>query len=357
MSQRLSGLRLKMAEAGIDALLVSQQKDRRYISGFSSSAGYLIVSQDDAVLALDSRYVEWAKQEASPSSGIRILQVDGAIVKWLPDIVSGMGISNLGFDDTGITYDIYTKMHDALDSLEKKVELIATGEMVSGLRTIKDAGELELMQKAAAVADASFESMKRQLKIGMTEKEIAWLLERLLRDNGSASPPFNIIVASGTNSAFPHHANSDRAIAAGDPIIIDFGARINGYGSDTTRTLCLGDPSSKFSEIYNIVLTAQIEAIDKIESGMTGKQADAIARSVITDAGYGQYFVHALGHGTGLVVHEEPRLGEFSDHILADGMVVTIEPGIYIPGWGGVRIEDMVVLEKGKARVITHVSK
>ncbi|MBT7290869.1 MAG: hypothetical protein HN837_10335, partial [Chloroflexi bacterium] len=175
MNQRLNGLRQKMTEAGIDALLISQQKDRRYLSGFSSTAGYLIISQDDAILALDSRYVEWARQDASPTSEISIINTKGEIHNWLPDIISGMGISKLGFDDTGITYSTYSKMNIALDSVEKAVELVATGDMVTGLRTIKDAQELESMQKAAAVADASFESMNQQIKIGMSEKELAWL--------------------------------------------------------------------------------------------------------------------------------------------------------------------------------------
>ena len=354
---RLDKLRKKLAENELDAFIFSQPKNRSYISGVSSSDGYLIVSQNDAVLAVDGRYAEWASRKASPSSGIRVLLIQGEIHKWLPDIVSGMNISSLGFEDTGLTYSIYSKILKTLGLLETKVELIATSNMVNSLRAIKDAQELKLLQEAAAVADAAFERMQQQMKAGMTEKEIAWLLERLLRESGSSVVPFGVIVASGPNAAFPHHSATDRSINEGDPVIIDFGARVQGYGSDITRTLCLGEPSDKFRTIYGVLLNAQQQAIKKIKGSMTGQQADAIARDVIADAGYGQYFMHALGHGTGLEVHEEPRLSQTSEDVLSDGMVFTIEPGIYIPGWGGIRIEDMVVLEEGKTRVLTHASK
>jgi len=357
MSDRLKKLRLKLAEMELDGFIISQSKNRSYISGVSSSDGYLIVSQNDAVLAVDGRYAEWASRKASPSSGIKVLQIQGEMQQWLPDIVSGMNIRSLGFEDSGLTYSVHSKILKALGLLEVKLELVPTSNMVSTLRAVKDEGELKTMQKAVAVADAAFERMKQQTKAGMTEKQVAWLLEIRLRENGSSAVPFGIIVASGPNSAFPHHAATDRPIGDGDPVVIDFGARVEGYGSDTTRTLCLGEPSGKFKEIYSVVLRAQQRAIDKIESGMTGKQADAIAREVIADAGYGEYFLHALGHSTGLEVHEEPRLSQTSEDVLLDGMIVTIEPGIYIPGWGGIRIEDMVVLERGKARVLTHASK
>lgn len=357
MKSRLEKLRLSLTEIGLDALLVSKAQNRRYLSGIPSSEGYLIVSQSDAVLAVDSRYSEWASKKASPSTGIRALQIQGEVQKWLPELVSNMGIIRLGFEDTSLTYHAYSQIQKGFDSLDSKVELIPTTNVTGKLRAIKDAQELELLGKAAAIADTAFELMKKQVKAGITEREVAWLLESLLRENGSSSVPFGVIVASGPNAAYPHHIATDRPIGEGDPVIIDFGARISGYGSDITRTLCLGEPDDKFKEIYGVLLKAQQQAIDKIESGMTGKQADAISRDVIADAGYGQYFMHALGHSTGLEVHEEPRLSQTSEDILLDGMLFTIEPGIYIPGWGGIRIEDMVVLEKGKTRVLTHASK
>ncbi|MFC1906086.1 M24 family metallopeptidase [Chloroflexota bacterium] len=357
MNSRLEKLRLKLATMELDAFIFSQPKNRSYLSSVSSSDGYLIVSQNDAVLAVDGRYSEWASRKASPSSGIRVVLIHGEMQKWMPDLIASMNISTLGFEDIGLTYSIYSKIVKALDSLDSKVELTPTNNIIGGLRAVKDSQELKSLQEAATVADSAFERMRQQMKAGMTEKEVAWLLERLLRENGSSAVPFAVIVASGPNAAFPHHSPSNRPICEGDPVIIDFGARIKGYGSDITRTLCLGKPDDKFREIYSVLMKAQQQAIDKIRSGMTGKQADAIARGVIADAGYGQYFMHALGHGTGLEVHEEPRLGENSEDLLSDGMVFTIEPGIYIPGWGGIRIEDMVVLEESKAHVMTHTSK
>jgi len=356
MTSRLDRLRLKLTDAGLDALIISEQKNRSYVSGISSSDGFLIVSQSDAVLALDSRYSAWASRKASPAVGIGVVEIEGEIGKWLPDIVSGMKISKLGFEDTGVTYNGYNIIKGALGTLNN-IELVATSRIVSGLRAIKDAEELESMQKAASVADDAFERMRRQIKVGMTEKQAAWLLESTLRECGSSSVPFGIIVASGPNAAFPHHAATDRPIGEGDPVIIDFGARVGGYGSDITRTLYLGEPGDKYKEIYGVLLDAQQQAFDKISDGMSGDQADATAREVIDNAGYGQYFLHALGHGTGLEVHEEPRLGKNSQDMILEGMVFTIEPGIYIQGWGGIRIEDMVVLQQGRIRVLTGASK
>jgi len=357
MSNRLRKFREKLAEIGLDSFIISQPKNRSYVSGVSSSAGFIIVSQNEAVLAVDGRYSEWASKKASPSSGIRVLQIQGEMQKWLPNVISSMNISSLGFEDTGLTYQLYSQLQKSIDLLNSNVELIPTSNIVSSLRAVKDAQELKLLEEAAAVSDTAFERMKQQVKPGITEKETAWLLESLLRENGSSAVPFGIIVASGPNAAFPHHSATDRPIGEGDPIVIDFGARVGGYGSDTTRTLCLGEPDSKYKEIYGVLLKAQQRAIDEIQSGMTGKEADAIARDVIADAGYGEYFLHALGHSTGLEVHEEPGLSETSEDVLVDGMVFTIEPGIYIPDWGGIRIEDMVVLEEGRTRVMTHASK
>ncbi len=354
---RLEKLRSKLAEQGLDALIITKQKNRSYISGVSSSDGFLIVSHSDAVLALDSRYSAWASRKASPASGISVVKIEGEMGRWLPDIVSDMDISKLGFEDTGVTYNGYNRIKSALGTLNGDIELVATSRIVSGLRATKDAGELKLLQNAAVIADDAFEKMKRQMKIGMTEKQAAWLLESTLRECGSSSVPFGIIVASGPNAAFPHHSATDRPIGEGDPVIIDFGACVKGYGSDITRTLCLGKPSDKFKEIYAVLLDAQQQAFDRISDGMSGHQADATAREIIDNAGYGEYFLHALGHGTGLEVHEEPRLGKNSQDMVLDGMVFTIEPGIYIQGWGGIRIEDMVVLEQGKIRVLTHASK
>jgi len=214
-----------------------------------------------------------------------------------------------------------------------------------------------LITKAVALADAALEEAKAVIRPGITEKEAAWEIERNLRQKGSEGVPFEIIVASGPNSALPHARPTEKPICSGEPVLIDMGARISGYCSDLSRTLFLGKPNEMFQKIYTIVHQAQAIAIDGVRSEMAGSQADQLARGVIEQAAYGDAFGHGLGHGVGLAVHEFPRLGLSSRDSLADGMVFTIEPGIYLAGQGGVRIEDMVILEDGKARVLTKAAK
>ncbi|HID96168.1 MAG TPA: peptidase M24 family protein, partial [Candidatus Latescibacteria bacterium] len=192
---------------------------------------------------------------------------------------------------------------------------------------------------------------------GMTEKEVAWELESFMRTHGAEKAAFDLIVASGPNGALPHVTASERAIRAGEPIVMDLGCVVEGYHSDMTRTICLGQPDARFREIYQLVLSAQLAAEEAIRPGMTGREADAIARRIIEEAGYGEQFGHGLGHGVGLAIHEKPTLGKLSEDVLEPGMVFTVEPGIYIPGWGGVRIEDMVVLREDGVEVLTQASK
>jgi len=232
---------------------------------------------------------------------------------------------------------------------------------VAHLRSIKEPEELELIIKAVELTDAAFEQVKAIIHPGVTEKEAAWEIEKFLRQNGSEGVPFEIIVASGPNSALPHAKPTERIICSGEPVLIDMGARVGSYCSDFSRTLCLGKNleavSYQLSAIYNIVLEAQLLAIDRIKSGMTAAEADKLARSIIEQAGYGDNFGHGLGHGVGLTIHELPTLSATSSDLLGDSMVFTIEPGIYLAGYGGVRIEDTVTLKKGKVEVLTKSEK
>jgi Xaa-Pro aminopeptidase len=191
----------------------------------------------------------------------------------------------------------------------------------------------------------------------MTELEAGWEIERFMREHGSQPVPFEVIVQSGPNSALPHARPSERKIGQGEPIVIDIGAKVGGYASDLTRTLCLGTPDDRFKRVYDIVLGAQLAAEALVKEGMSGEVADSMARTIIQEAGHGDAFGHSLGHGVGLAVHENPRLGPNSTDVLANGMVFSIEPGIYIPGWGGVRIEDLVTLDKGQIRVLSKAPK
>ncbi|MFA4836175.1 MAG: M24 family metallopeptidase, partial [Dehalococcoidia bacterium] len=213
------------------------------------------------------------------------------------------------------------------------------------------------IEAAAALADAAEDHASEILKPGMTEKELAWKLERFMREKGSEVLPFDIIVASGPNSALPHARPSDNEILPGTPVVIDLGARFDGYTSDITRTICLGEPSRKFADIYRIVHEAQLAALRKVRAGMSGGEADSLSRETIVKAGYGEAFGHGLGHGIGLETHELPSLGQNSTDILQNGMVFSIEPGIYLQGWGGIRIEDMVLLEGNGPRVLTQARK
>ena len=224
-------------------------------------------------------------------------------------------------------------------------------------RKVQERDEIEMISRAAAIADRALAHVLDSLKTGTTEKNVAWELEKFMREHGSEVMPFEVIVASGPNSAMAHHQPSDRPIQPAEPVVIDLGARVEGYASDMTRTICLGEPDAKYRQVYDIVLGAQLAAVAMIKPGMTGEQADLLARTVIQEAGYGEAFGHSLGHGVGLATHELPRVGPRSTDILADSMVFTVEPGIYLEGWGGVRIEDTVVLRDGKVMTIPQSPK
>jgi Xaa-Pro aminopeptidase len=352
--KRLRKLRTLIAEKGLDALLLSQPENLRYLSGFTGSSGWLLISEHKAILATDFRYVEQAKGE---SLDFEITQTKREFRDWFPGLVSDLGCHKLGFEANFISYDIFHKLSEAIKTKQVNLELVPTTGIVEQLRSIKDPEELGFIKKAVELVDAVFEQAKGIIRPGITEKEAAWEIEKFLRQQGSEGMPFEIIVASGPNSALPHARPTEKPICAGEPVLIDMGARINGYCSDFSRTLFLGETAKSLQEIYNIVLKAQAAAIEGIESGMDASQADRLARSIVEQSGYGDAFGHGLGHGVGLAVHEFPVLGPSSSDSLADGMVFTVEPGIYLAGQGGVRIEDMVVLENGKAKVLTKAKK
>lgn len=354
MITRLQKLRTSAAKERFDALLVSQPENRRYLSGFTGSSGWLLVSKQKAILATDFRYVEQAKGE---SPDFEIVQTKGELHDWLPGLISDSGWNRLGFEANCISYDSHHKLTEAIETKHVDLELIPTTGLVEELRAIKEPGELDFITRAVALADAALEQAKAIIHPGITEKEAAWEIEKLLRQEGSEGIAFEIIVASGPNSALPHARPAERTIQSGEPVLIDMGARFNGYCSDLSRTLFFGQADNTLRRIYDIVLRAQTAAIEGVEAGMDGAQADRLARRTIEQAGYGDAFGHGLGHGVGLAVHESPRLGPNSSDSLADGMVFTIEPGIYVVGQGGIRIEDMAVLENGKARVLTGAGK
>jgi len=351
---RLQKLRQSLAHQELDTLLVSQSENRRYLSGFTGSAGWLLISASNAFLAVDFRYVEQAKSQAPD---FEIIHIKGDVANWLPKLASDLGFKKIGFEADKTPFATYHQLCNAINDSHYQLQLIPTTGLVESLRVVKEPEELESIIEAVNLADTALEYAKSVIRPGATEREIAWKLEKFLREKGSEPMPFDIIVASGPNSALPHANPSERVILKGEPVVIDMGARVNGYCSDLSRTLFLGEEDKTFSKIYDIVLGAQLTALATIEVGMSGDQADQLARTVINQANYGEAFGHSLGHGVGLESHESPRIGPGSSDLLVDGMVFTVEPGIYITGWGGIRIEDTVVLENGKTKALARTGK
>ena len=357
MSVKLNNLRQKFDQddLGLDAILISSPENRRYMSGFTGSAGWLLISRDDATLATDFRYVEQAGKQ---SPDFRIHRTAPGL-GWFPEWTAEHNVKRIGFESDDVTISLHNAFRKAADESEttNHPELIPTSGIVEQLRVYKDADELALLAKAIEIADEAIDEVAPRIEPGVTEEGVAWELEKAMRERGAEMISFDTIVGAGANGALPHHRADDTVIKPNDAIVIDMGAKYEGYCSDLTRTIFVGEPDAKFRRIYDIVLQAQLAAEEQVRAGMTGEEADAIARDIIAEAGHGDDFGHSLGHGVGLAVHEFPRLGPRAEDTLEDGMVFTIEPGIYLPGWGGVRIEDIVVMENGRARVISKAKK
>ena len=353
-SSRLKGIRTLISEKGIDSFLVSQQENRRYLSGFSGSSGWLFISQKLAILATDFRYTEHAGKE---SQGFEIVQTHGETALWFTELLKSYGWHTLGFEAQHMSFATYQKLNEIIETEHLDVKLVPCQNMLERLRCVKDNTELNTITKAVQLTDATFNHILTTIKPGMADKEIAWETESFFRQNGAESTAFDIIVATGPNTALPHARPGERRLQPGEPILIDMGAKIDGYCSDFTRTICMGKAANKLQDIYDTVLEAQQAAIDGIMSEMNGAEADKIARNIIERAGYGENYGHGLGHGIGLEIHEAPSLSQLSSDMLDNGMVFSIEPGIYIQGYGGVRIEDTVILEQGNIEVLTKSAK
>jgi Xaa-Pro aminopeptidase len=353
-ANRLAKLRQKLTEKELDGIFISQPENRFYLSGFNGSAGYLFITTKNAILATDFRYIEQAKAQAPD---YQIFQITGKLEEWFPRLTGEINTKRLGFESGDVTFGFYEQLTEVLTKAGSKVQLVPIEGLVESIRTIKEPEEMALIAQAAAISDSAFAYVVNKIHIGMTEKEVAWEIEKFMREHDSQPVPFELIVAAGPNSALPHAKPSLHQIKAGELVVIDIGAKVSGYASDLTRTICLGKPDDTFNKVYDTVLGAQLAVLALIKEGMTGEMADSLARTVIKEAGYAEAFGHALGHGVGLVPHEPPRLGPNSTEVLTSGMVFTVEPGIYLPGWGGVRIEDLVVIENGQLRVLSKAPK
>lgn len=374
-ASRIERLRALFDEAKIDGFLISQPESRFYLSGYTGhdlpprdSAGYLMIGKGGALLLTDPRTSEQAENEAKAYETI-VYSANARVGQRLVESVQELGITQLGFESIHLPYSIWESFSEALGEKGYEaadgtkvpgpgVAMVPVKDLVDKLRITKDTAEMADLQAAIDVLDDCFMHLaKHELRVGRTEKEIALAVEQYLQSRG-ATTSFPSIVASGPNSSMPHAVPTDRPLQEGEPITIDIGAMVNGYCSDMTRTVCIGTPSEKLREIHALVLQAQETAEQNIKNGMTGKDADALARDYLAEMGYGESFTHGLGHGIGLEVHEPPSLSiRGSETKLEAGMVFSVEPGIYLPGWGGVRIEDLVVMEGESVRVLCRSPK
>ncbi|WP_427902204.1 M24 family metallopeptidase [Ornithinibacillus xuwenensis] len=341
---KLSKIRESLKALNLDALLITSPINRRYVTGFTGTAGIALISADEAIFITDFRYTEQATDQAKEFNVIEHKQL---IEQEVHAQLKRLQVKRLGFEKNHVTYSTYDQYQNLFDA-----ELVPTSDIVEKIRLIKTPEELTVLQKAANIADAAFEHIQGYIKPGVKEIEISNELEFFMRRQGATSSSFDIIVASGFRSAMPHGVASSKEIQAGELVTLDYGALYEGYVSDITRTFAVGEISEELRKIYDTVLEAQLRGVDGIKPGMTGKEADALTRDYITEQGYGEYFGHSTGHGIGLEVHEGPGLSSRSELKLEPGMVVTVEPGIYIPNVGGCRIEDdIIVTENGNERL------
>ncbi|OLN23333.1 Xaa-Pro dipeptidase [Domibacillus antri] len=345
----LEKLRVQLADNAVDGLFIMSPYNRRYVTGFTGTAGAVLVTQNDAVFLTDFRYTEQAEKQAS---GFTIVQHTKPLLQEAMEQAKTLGVQTLGFEKEHVSYQEYELLNKYFTGHLKPVAGI-----VENLRLIKTESEIKILKEACNIADAAFKHILDFLKPGTREIDVSNELEFFMRKCGAASSSFDIIVASGARSALPHGVASDKKIESGDFVTLDFGALYKGYASDITRTVAVGEPSEQLKEIFEIVLEAQMAGVEQIKPGMTGKEADAVTRDIITSKGYGGAFGHSTGHGLGLEVHESPTLSIRNDKPLEAGMVVTVEPGIYLPGIGGVRIEDDILLTDGGNERLTHSTK
>ena len=350
-SKRIDDIRAKFEEWEIDAFLIGSTANRRWLSGFTGTVGLLLVSPKIAVLGTDSRYWEQARNQAP---NFELEQFRKSMEEEWSGFLVRDNIKRIGIEVEKTTLGQYKDLQAV-----EGIEWVKLENAIAPFREAKNEEEIKLIRTAAAITDQAMMQVSKIMKPGMTEREVAWKLEVLMRESGAEGMAFPIIIASGPNGAMAHHNPSDKIIEDGEAVIVDMGARANGYNGDLTRTFFMGDGHDpRFVEIYDIVAEAQKAAIAGLKAGVTGKSVDALARDVITNAGYGKEFGHSLGHGIGLDVHEGPRLSVYAtDALIPSGAAVTIEPGIYIDGWGGVRIEDLALVKEDSLEIISQCEK
>ena len=352
-TERLSALRAHLAEQGLAALLVAHLPNVRYLTGFSGSSGLALVTADAAALVTDSRYRTQAGEECAGVAEV-VVTASGPVEGILAEIAARALDGAIGFEEHVLTArDAARLTAGAPDGRFRR-----TVDLVERLRVVKSPEEVAAVREAGRVAAEALAAAVRDIQVGMSELDVAALLEGALRRAGSEAHPFPTIVASGPRAALPHARTSARRVGAGEWLLLDFGAQLDGYCSDVTRTYVVGaPPDGRQREVYEVVRAAQAAAVAGLRAGMSGKDGDALARGPIAATGHGDAFGHGLGHGLGLEVHEAPRLSRVAEEPLPAGAVVTVEPGVYLPGWGGVRIEDDVALRDEGAELLTAIPR
>ncbi len=330
-----------------DMVYISSPENLQYYSGFTGGEAWLVLTEGERLLFTDSRYLVQAAEESPDFMVIDIAKTraETYLKEHMPAV--------LGYEEDFMT----AKSYDALKGALEKTEWLPLSETILHQRAVKDETELKLTKEAARLADEAFANVLSKICVGMSENDVAMELEWYMRKNGASAPSFPIVCASGYRSAMPHGVASDKQLEKGDFLTMDFGCFVDGYASDMTRTVVLGKASDEQKRVYNTVLSAQQAAVLSVKAGKTGKETDAVAREIIKEAGYGEYFGHALGHGTGLMIHERPVLSPRSEEILVPNMLVTVEPGIYIENFGGVRIEDLVIVTEKGCENLTSATK
>ena len=343
----------KLDGLGVDVLLIHGAANRRYLSGFTGTAGILAIGPEGCTLVTDFRYTVQAGQQAQ---GFEVIEsadpLDG-----LAGEIADAGATEVGVEAEHLTHAGFLKLETRLAELTPAVNLVPLSGVVEELRVVKDTAEISVLRQAVNIADQVMARAARWITEGATERGLAIRLEAAMRELGADGPAFDTIVAAGGNAAMAHHAPGDNPIVDGVPVIVDMGAIVQGYRSDITRTFFAGVPDETFQRTYSLVLEAQQAAESGIRAGMSGRSADALARQVIKAGGHGDEFGHGTGHGVGLEIHESPRLSARSDDTLKSGMVTSVEPGVYLPGWGGVRIEDLVLIQDDGIEILTKAPK
>lgn len=347
---KLQQLRKKLEDQQVDALLVLSDINRAYLTGFTGSEGVVLVTKTDAFLLVDSRYTIQAKQQVTDFIAEEYSRAKTSAI--LNEKLAAAGVQKLGFEEHFITYAEYRNFARNLS-----VELVPVPPIIEEIRLIKSEIEVEKIRKACEISDAAFAHILTFIQEGMTELEVANELEAKMRSLGASGASFDMIVASGERSALPHGGPTERKLQTGDFLTLDFGATYKGYLSDMTRTIAIGEPKEQLKEIYEIVGRALDNGLKHIKAGMTGDEVDALTRDIITEAGYGEYFGHSTGHGVGMYIHEGIALAKGSKDVVKPGMILTIEPGIYLPEIGGVRIEDDVLIKEEGIEILTKSPK